>query len=157
MQRLRSALLAALCFGAVVHAQEAQAPMTPMTPMQAIERAADAVPRGISGTFEMDVRATGTERLGPTYLNSEDDYRDPRCLTVVIPAGLLTTIERKFGESPATYFKNKRIRVTGFAKRTRIDFTSHGRPTGKYYYQTHVRLQSADHIEVVDAPSQASR
>jgi hypothetical protein len=121
-----------------------------MTPMQAIERAAESVPLGVSGTFEMQVRATGSERFGSTYLNSEDDYRDPRCLTVVIPRGLLTTVIRKFGASPEDYFKDKRILVKGFAKRTRIDFTRHGRPSGKYYYQTHVLLESADDITVIE-------
>lgn len=150
MKRFRSALLLALCFGTLAYAEDVD---VPLTPMQAIERAAAVAPGGVRGVFEMEVRATGKSRLGPTYLNSEADFRDPRCLTIVVPRALLTTLTGKFGAAPATWFKDKRIRVEGIARRERIDFTAHGRPTGKYYYQTHVQLESADDIAVIDAAS----
>jgi len=35
------------------------------------------------------------------------------------------------------------------AVRTRIDFTSGGRPTGKYYYQTHVVVTDPAQIALV--------
>ena len=35
------------------------------------------------------------------------------------------------------------IAVGGIARKTRIDFISDGLPTGKYYFQTHLKLRSA--------------
>ena len=35
------------------------------------------------------------------------------------------------------------------SRRVRVDFTTNGRPTGKYYYQTHVQLGSAERLTVL--------
>jgi len=40
------------------------------------------------------------------------------------------------------------IATSGTARRERIDFTANGAPTGKYYYQTHVRVSDAAQIVV---------
>jgi hypothetical protein len=53
-----------------------------LTPEQAVFNAAGS-PHGVSGTFEMVGRSTGTDHHG-LYLNSELDYRDQRSLTVAV-------------------------------------------------------------------------
>jgi hypothetical protein len=115
----------------------------------AILAAADAAPRGVPGIFAMRVQATGVER-GRTFLNSELDYRDQRNLTVAISWQAARALGARYGAAPDIFFRGKAIRVRGEARRVRIDFTDDGRPTGKYYYQTHVPVDSPDQIEVVD-------
>lgn len=117
--------------------------VTALTPLQAIEQAA-ASPAGVTGVFVLNVRNTGWDR-GFAYLNSEEDYRDQRCLTIAIsPAGVAAF--RTKGIDPAILFKGHEIRVTGTARRTTVYFTSNGRRTDKYYYQTQVPVDSPDQI-----------
>jgi hypothetical protein len=121
-----------------------------MGPTAAILRAADAAPRAVPGDFVMHVAATGRQD-GRIYLNSERDYRDQRNLTVAIEPQAIPLLERKFGASPDAYFRGKWIEVRGAAQRVRIDFIAGGRPTSKYYYQTHVRV--ADPSQIVSVRS----
>jgi hypothetical protein len=117
-----------------------------LSPAQAVINAAE-MPEGIGGVFEMVVRATG--RQGEfLYLNSEVDYRDPRNLTIVVaPADEAALVSRLGGPVDTTILK-KVIAVRGVARKTRIDFLSDGRPTGKYYFQTHLRLSSARDLTI---------
>jgi hypothetical protein len=119
-------------------------------PREAIVLAADAAPNGISGTFILVVRATGREG-GRVYLNSELDYRDQRCLTINVNPAAAQMLEERFGSAPDVYFRGKSIRVRGTARRVQIHFIAAGRPTGKYYYQTHVDVSSADQIELANS------
>jgi hypothetical protein len=55
------------------------------------------------------------------------------------------------GASTASYFQGRTVRVFGAAQRVRIDFLDpRGRPTGKYYYQTHVRVNDPRQLQLVD-------
>jgi hypothetical protein len=118
-----------------------------MSPRDAIVAAADAAPRGVSGIFELAVQATDRDR-GRVFLNSETDYRDQRNLTVVISPAAAKALEQHYGRPPEHFFKGRAIRVNGSAMRVRIDFIADGRPTGKYYYQTHVQVTDAAQIRV---------
>ncbi len=120
-----------------------------ISPVQAIQRSADAAPRGVAGVFVMEVRGTGEDR-GSAYLNSEADYRDQRCLTIEIQPAVYAQLRQAQGEAALSFYAGKRIRVRGEAVRTRIDFTVGGRPTGKYYYQTHVAVTDRSQITVID-------
>ena len=120
-------------------------------PRDAILLAADAAPRAVPGTFAMLVRATGRER-GRIYLNSELDYRDQRNLTINIDPAAAKALERRLGQAPDRFFKRKWIEVRGTAQRTRIGFFDDGKPTGLYYYQTHVRVTDPDQI-ILAAPT----
>ncbi|GAA0574578.1 hypothetical protein [Rhizomicrobium electricum] len=143
-----AALTVALCAATVgAFGQET------ITPRRAIEMAADAAPAGVAGKFVMTVRATGREDSN-IFLNSENDYRDQRNLTVVVPPLVSAMLLKKFGALPDVYFTGKTIAVTGEAKRVKIVFTCNGMPTAKYYYQTHVVLTDDDHIEVVPPPAE---
>ena len=115
--------------------------------MQAVQLAAEAAPDGVSGVFALQVKGTGTQD-GFTYLNSELDYRDQRCLTIAISPGVAKQLETRFGAPVIVALKGRRILVDGIAARTRVDFITDDRPTGKYYYQTHVRVTNPEQIRI---------
>ena len=117
-----------------------------ITPMQAVFAAAEN-PEGIAGTFQIEVRNAGRQNNW-LYLNSEEDYRDQRCLTIAIPTDVALLLKRRFGGDPAVLLKGAVIRVTGTATRTKILFLSNGVPTDRYYYQTHVLLTNPSQLSV---------
>ncbi|MDI1321028.1 MAG: hypothetical protein PSW75_12675 [bacterium] len=121
-----------------------------LTPEDAIHLAAAAAPDGVDGIFELTVRATGRDN-DVIYLNSENNYRDQRCLTIQIPTVVVTEYVRKFGLAPDVALKGKHIRVNGEARRATIWITQYGLKTQNYYYQTHVKLVDPRQIEVVPA------
>ena len=142
-----TALLAALLVTGCVSSGPSSDQARWLQPAQAIQLAADAAPRGAAGTFSMQVNAIGHQD-GATYLNSEADYRDQRNLTVALSPAAARDLELRLGEPLAVALQRKRILVQGEARRVRIDFTTAGQPTGKYYYQTHVRVTDAARIQL---------
>lgn len=120
-----------------------------LSPREAIVAAADAAPAAVSGTFALRVQRA--ERLeGRLYLNSERDYRDQRNLTIRVEGGAMRDLAVRYGAAPERLLLGRDILVRGAAQRTRIDFIDNrGRPTGLYYYQTHVAIRDADQISVV--------
>ena len=125
-------------------------------PEQAVMNAAAVAPNGVNGIFEMLVRATGRQG-GNLYINSELDYRDPRNLSIAVPGPVATALAARFGTPPDQFLIGKTIAIRGTARRVRIDFTTNGRPTGKYYYQTHVRLEAPHHLTVEGEMPRATR
>ena len=120
-----------------------------VVPMVAIERAAALAPGAYPGVFVMTVRASG--RQGSSlYLNSESDYRDPRNLSLEVRPVAQAQLESRLGASAETALRGRTIRVDGEARRVRINFTANGRPTGKYYYQTHVVVERGEQLLSVD-------
>jgi len=119
-----------------------------IAPREAIVAAADAAPRGVPGVFAMQVTATG--RIGGrVFLNSEADYRDQRNLTIAIEPRAAERLAALHGAAPESYFRGKSIEVRGAARRVRIDFIENRRPTGLYYYQTHVPVTDPEQISIV--------
>ncbi|QQV78586.1 hypothetical protein H5J25_08220 [Sphingomonas aliaeris] len=117
-----------------------------LSPVQAVFNAA-ARPQGVTGVFEMVVRASGRQdRM--LYLNSELDYRDHRNLTIAMSPAIERELQNRIGGPIEPKLRNVVIAVRGTARKTRIDFTRDGRPTGKYYFQTHVWLRSARDLTV---------
>lgn len=105
---------------------------------------------GIAGDFEMPVKNVG--KVGTVYfLNSEDDYRDRNCLTVAVPAGIAESMAKSSNQEAVTrFFKGRRIVARGIARQVRIDFLDPARqPTGKYYFQVHVRISSPAQLSVM--------
>jgi len=119
-----------------------------MTPRDAIFQAAEAAPGFIEGSFVMRVLASGS-RGGQTYLNSQLDYRDQRCLTISISPAATRELTERLGEHPGQALIGEDILVRGPASRVRIDFMDDGRPSGSYYYQTHVIVIDADQLVVL--------
>jgi hypothetical protein len=118
-----------------------------MTSVEAVIAAASASGAGVRGVFAMNVRRA--EQVGPRFfLNSEADYRDQRSLAIAIQPWALPGLRARFGGDLRRALLGKDIRVAGFARRERIDFTVNGRATGKYYYQTHVAVTDARQVEV---------
>lgn len=118
-----------------------------LSPVDAIAYAAYLAPRaGVAGEFAMPVRAVGFEK-GRFFLNSEADYRDRNCLTVVISAETMKQIAGTDDlEKVRQHFVGKRVITRGVAKQVRIEFTSDGQPSGKYYYQVHLAVNSKKQI-----------
>ncbi|HET6432922.1 hypothetical protein [Dyella sp.] len=114
-------------------------------PSQAVQLASAAAPRGVSGVFAMTVQ--DADRPGPLYLNSERDYRDPRCLTVVVLPQAASALAARLHGEPERVLRGRRILVAGSARRVRIDFVVDGRRSGKYYYQTHVVVTDVAQIQ----------
>jgi hypothetical protein len=146
---LAAAGLALAAAGCATSPAPVRVPVQPgwIAPAEAIQRAAEAAPTGVPGIFAMHVQATGTQD-GCAYLNSELDYRDQRNLTVAISPNAAKAMAAKLGASPLDYYKGKVILVHGSAYRTKIRITVDHRYTGKYYYQTHVRVMDPAQVEV---------
>lgn len=113
-------------------------------PVEAVRMANEDPAYGIRGEFLITVKALDSypER---SFLNSELDYRDQRNLTIRMPTSMLPRLEARLGVS-FEELKGRQLVVTGVAKRARIDFVSDNKPTGKYYYQTHVSVDSPTQI-----------
>lgn len=122
-------------------------------PMQIIKAAADSAPKGVPGQYTLQIVATGSQGRY-VYLNTEDDYRDQRAITVALHPKIIAQLSAKYGMSPQEYFVNKAIVVDGEAQRVKIVFISDGKPTNKYYYQTHIRLMDISQLEVVGENTQ---
>ena len=143
---LAAAFLLASCQSGALGPDLAAAPG--MTAPQAVLAAADAAPRGVPGNFAMVVRRA--EMVGPRlFLNSEQDYRDQRNLSIAIQPYVLSGLRARLGKDLRSALVGRDIRVRGVARRTRIGFFDNGKPTGLYYYQTHVTVDSADQISIV--------
>ena len=124
-------------------------PPAAIFPGEAISRAADAAPRGVRGRFVMKVRAVGRAD-GRLFLNSEEDYRDQRNLSIAVAPRAARATLKRLGLRRDGDFVGRRISVNGVAERVRIDFTSNGRSTGKYYYQTHVRVDRPGQVSLAE-------
>lgn len=117
-------------------------------PYDAIQMAASNPERGVVGVFELTVRGVGRDDA-LTLLNSEVDYRDQRCLTVAMGADAAADLGAALGAPVDVALVGRTIAVTGTARRVRIDFYGMGNPTGKYYYQTQIRVTHAAQIQVM--------
>lgn len=116
--------------------------------MNLIALAEEKAPNGVTGSFTFLIKATGTRR-GEVYLNSESDYRDRRSVTIAVVPEIVSEFTHTYGSPPDEFFLGKTIEVTGEAKRVKINFFANGRPTNKYYFQTHVNVTSIDQINVL--------
>lgn len=119
-----------------------------ITPIEAIQLAAESAPNGINGVFKLKVLET--EMVNKIiYLNSQNDYRDQRNISISIPPKIAIMLKQLHGSDPDIYLKGKNIIVNGEAKRIKILFTCDGHQTGKYYYQTQIKITSVDQIKVI--------
>lgn len=119
-----------------------------IAPMEAIRAANEDPTHGVRGDFIITVKAQAVLE-NHVYLNSELDYRDQRNLTIRMPLAMVPVLEEHLGVEFG-HLKNRRLVVSGVAKRVRIDFIDDGGPTGKYYYQTHVRVNKPSQIRFAD-------
>ncbi len=120
----------------------------PVTAYDAVMLAADAAPKMVPGIFIIRVQASA--RIdGELFLNSELDYRDPRCLSIRIRPDALPGLQARYGPDVGDALSDEVILVRGYARQVRIDFIERGMPTGKFYYQTHVVVTDASRVETM--------
>lgn len=119
-----------------------------IAPSQAIEYSAASAPEAYKGVFEMDIKA-GNFRERMIFLNSEKDYRDQRNLTIALRPRVVQELTNKFGKDPLKHLLNKRVVVKGEAKRMKIWMFYKTKKLNKYYYQTHVFVNSLDQISII--------
>ena len=141
-------LLAILVLSACTTTPEIASKSASTDVMRLIEQAAENAQKGVKGTFQFSIKASGIERK-VVYLNTELDYRDRRSITVALHPKTIAALTKKYGSSPESFFINKNIEVIGEAKQIKVWFVSNGKRTKKYYYQTHIRVQSIDQIKVL--------
>lgn len=142
------AVLALATFAACSSTETTQG-KTYLSPQDAIFAAAEAVPEGVSASFKMTVVAGGTDRDGDVFLNSEEDYRDQRCLTLAISPSVALAYQDATGTPITEGLMGETLTIDGVAQRTRIDFISDGSRTGLYYYQTHIQVNDTSQIRIL--------
>ena len=116
---------------------------------QAVLLAGEGRKHDVVGLFVVPVRSTGKSGAD-VFLGSEDDYRDPKNLAVRVTPGAQREIEDLYGGDPLTMYEGMTLEVEGWIERVRIDFRQNGVPTGKFYYQTHLVVDRADQIAVIE-------
>ena len=117
-------------------------------PVDAIRAANEDPTYGVRGEFIISVKALNSYQEW-SFLNSEKDYRDQRNLTIKLPTSIVPKLEQRLGIKFED-LKNRRLVVLGVAKRVRIGFVAEGRLSDKYYYQTHVLVDSPTQIKIAD-------
>lgn len=113
-------------------------------PVDAIRAASGDPVYGVRGEFVFTVRAMGSDKQR-SFLNSQRDYRDQRNLTIVMPTTMVPALEHRLGIT-LKELEGRRLVVLGVARRVRINFFCNFRRSGKYYYQTQVRVDSPTQI-----------
>jgi hypothetical protein len=78
--------------------------------MRLIEQAAVNVSKGVKGTFEFSIKASGIERK-IVYLNTELDYRDRRSITVALHPKTTAAFTKKYGAKPEEYLLIKILKL----------------------------------------------
>ncbi len=120
---------------------------TVASPREVVSRAADAEGSQVFVTLDLRVAAFGHDN-GTLYLNAYEDYRDQRNVSLVVDGASQPAFHERFG--PAEGLVGQRLRVQGLAHRQTIYFTNDGRPTGLYYFQTHLAVTDPDQVQVLD-------
>lgn len=118
-----------------------------VAPRAVVELAAEAEGQPVPVAVQFVVAATGADR-DVWFLNAFEDYRDPRNVSIAIQPEAQPGFRQRFGEPDRLV--GRRIEVRGLARRETILLTNQGRPTGAYYFQTHLRVASADQIRLLD-------
>ena len=104
---------------------------------------------GVQGTYRFEVRNASLIN-GTLFLNSESNYRDPKCLTVRCGETATRMLAIKFGQSPELFLRGKFILVSGRPVRTPIALLENGEPTNLGYHQTHIRVGNPEQISLTN-------
>ncbi len=90
------------------------------------------------GTFELVVRTSkDAEKRKEFYLDSEEDFHDPKNLAIVIAYEHLDAFKKLKIDDPSKHYLNKTIRVTGTPKRESS--------------QIRIRIEDPKNIKIVEA------
>lgn len=99
------------------------------------------------GTYKFEVKSAKVVK-GVLFLNSEPNYRDPKCLTVRCDETATRMLAMKFAASPALYLRAKWVLATGRPVRVPIALVENGEPTNLGYYQTHIRISNPEMLSL---------
>ena len=99
---------------------------------------------------EMDVCGSGEDRRHG-FLNSQQDYRHPDSLNVELLPTVRARLAQRIGGDPVDVLLGRRIAVYGAVRQVRIDLYENGVRTEHFYFQTQMRLQSAQHLRLLEA------
>ena len=118
--------------------------------MEIIRQAAEAAPKSVRGEYVLNIQASGVHR-DMLYLNTELDYRDPRCVTISISPQVFKILRKRHAEYATDYYIGKKVIVNGNARRVTIGVSPEGKPPWKYYYyQTHIYVSNLSQLSVLE-------
>ncbi|HXG12656.1 MAG TPA: hypothetical protein VNK04_23060 [Gemmataceae bacterium] len=106
---MRSACVLSFLLATAAVLQAPAADDKPLPPVEAIKKVNEKV------TVQMEVKAAKNrlEKRGEIYLDSEEDFRDPKNLAVVVTRAGAAKFKEVGIDDPAEHFQGKLIRVTG--------------------------------------------
>ncbi|MCB1582224.1 MAG: dipeptidase [Xanthomonadales bacterium] len=112
-----------------------------------IEKTEAMAPKGLRGEFLLHIKNTG-KQYSRIYLNTQEDYRDRRNITVALLPSFQEAFRAKYDTDIRSYYEDKTILVKGKAKRVKIWFTPGGKRSTKYYFQTHIEVSDLSQISI---------
>lgn len=118
---------------------------------QAIELAATSR-SGIDVEIDMPVKRMGEgagHEKGRIFLDSEDDYRDPRSLNIQVFPDAVRDLKMRGGERFFETLVGRTVHVRGTVIRVPIRVMHLQKRVG-YYFQTQMYVRSADDLRVSD-------
>ena len=118
---------------------------TGMSALDAIKLSEEVGPKNARGIFSLSIKAFGSKKQY-VYLNTELDYRDRKSVAVVLLPEFQEAFLKKYGVNAESMLMGKDITVNSFAKRMKIYFFKDGKPTEKYYFQTHIPVKHLKQI-----------
>ncbi|WP_147405807.1 hypothetical protein [Litorimonas taeanensis] len=123
---------------------------TPIDTATAIENSQKSQNGCVYALVEMDVRGSASVK-GRDFLNSIEDYRDPRSLNVRVEKNVVKAVKSETGLSPKDHFLGSCILVKGNVCQTKIrvrDTEINGKMIKRgYYFQTQLSLRSTKNIQ----------
>lgn len=125
-------------------------PEPALSAADAVSAVAESPRHRVEGVFEFVVAGVGRDG-DHWFLNSEENYRSPTCLTVSIRRSQWGSIRELAGGDPENLV-GKTIRIDGVAKQVRVYFRPEVRDIEiRSYHQTHIRLREPSAIAIVEA------
>lgn len=112
-----AAFLACLVLAVPAVAQRHQLPT--LTPSEAISRAAAESPKPVRAVFQFRVENAAKAKAG-YYLDSEQNFRSPTNLGVVIRPSAIPNLTKKYGADLKSAFIGKTVEIIGEVRRLSV-------------------------------------
>jgi hypothetical protein len=112
-----AAFLACLVLASPAAAERHQLPT--LTPSEAISRAAAESPKPVRAVFQFRVENAAKAKAG-YYLDSEQNFRSPTNLGVVIRPSAIPNLTKKYGADLKSAFIGKTVKIIGEVRRLSV-------------------------------------
>ena len=112
-----AAFLACLVLAIPAAAERHQLPT--LTPSEAISRAAAESPKPVRAVFQFRVENAAKAKAG-YYLDSEQNFRSPTNLGVVIRPSAIPNLTKKYGADLKSAFIGKTVKIIGEVRRLSV-------------------------------------